>query len=187
MNSANTESRRHAAVIILLHTRPAQGPCLLLTERAAHLHSHGGEVAFPGGMFEEADKDLWQTALREAREEVGLLPESVSAPRTMARSSTRRGIAVTPFAATWLFEHPLTLCSEEIASSFWLPLSVVAADKRVRTDIFLRDGQEFWAPVYRHEGYLIWGFTARLLVDYWNRFHGGDIGRGHSAPVARFK
>ena len=48
------------------------GPTLLLTVRALHLRSHAGEVSYPGGQPSPEDADLTATALREAREELGL-------------------------------------------------------------------------------------------------------------------
>ena len=51
---------------------------MVLTRRAWHLRHHAGEVSFPGGRREPGDADLWATALREATEETGLDPGSVS-------------------------------------------------------------------------------------------------------------
>ena len=51
---------------------------VVLTRRAQHLRTHRGEVSFPGG-GEEPGESLWQTALREAEEEVALDPASVTA------------------------------------------------------------------------------------------------------------
>jgi 8-oxo-dGTP pyrophosphatase MutT (NUDIX family) len=60
-----------AAVLVALHG-DSSDPQVILTQRAFHLNNHAGEVAFPGGMWDETDTDLLQTALREAHEEIGL-------------------------------------------------------------------------------------------------------------------
>lgn len=60
----------HASVLLAIMLR--QQPMVLLTERTAHLSTHSGQVAFPGGRADPQDVDAADTALREAHEEVGL-------------------------------------------------------------------------------------------------------------------
>ena len=147
-----------------------QDPQVLLTRRAKRMHSHSGEVAFPGGKWEPCDKSLKATALREAQEEVGLHPKCVKVIEAMAPRFTRQGTKVTPFVANVSSKVALTPCRYELESLFWLPLSVVLNDERVQTDIFNVQGKEYWAPVFHFKEYKIWGFTGRLLVDYANYF-----------------
>jgi hypothetical protein len=67
----NPSDRRRAAVLVLLCSVHDQ-PSILLTKRAAHLTNHAAEMAFVGGHYDESDRSLIDTALREAHEE--LLP-----------------------------------------------------------------------------------------------------------------
>lgn len=187
MKSTAEKTGRRAAVVLLVRGHQSANPELLLVKRASHLNSHAGEVGLPGGMVEPCDLDLWHTALREANEEVGLRPETVELQLPLRHSYTRQGIEVAPFVAVWKQEHPLTLCEDEIESAFWLPVSFLMQDERVRTDIFIQQAAEYWAPVYRFAGQLIWGFTSRLLVEYMNTCHQFQINRSHRAPIARFK
>jgi 8-oxo-dGTP pyrophosphatase MutT (NUDIX family) len=67
---------RAAAVLVLLIDSP-EGPLLLLTERAPTLRTKPGILVFPGGAAEVSDDGPIATALREAREEVGVDPATV--------------------------------------------------------------------------------------------------------------
>ena len=64
------EELRQAAVLIAV--TDSEDPELIYTLRSNKVGSHGGEVSFPGGMFEKEDKGLQNTALRESQEETGL-------------------------------------------------------------------------------------------------------------------
>src|SRR5262245_17026440 len=67
----------HAAVLVLLYPRPEDGrPLIVLTLRSAELRRHRGQVSFPGGIVEPGE-DLVTAALREAEEEVHVLPAAV--------------------------------------------------------------------------------------------------------------
>lgn len=50
---------------------------LLLTKRPMHMPTHKGHLAFPGGKPHPGDEGVVGTALREAQEEVGIVPDSV--------------------------------------------------------------------------------------------------------------
>ena len=61
---------RPAAVLIPIvdHAQPT----VLLTQRAAHLNDHAGQISFPGGKIDATDAAPLDAALREAEEEIGL-------------------------------------------------------------------------------------------------------------------
>ncbi|VUD56703.1 putative Nudix hydrolase NudL [Thalassocella blandensis] len=155
---------------------------VLLTKRAEHLSSHSGEVAFPGGMWEPSDANLMETALRESHEEVGLHPARVKVNSELQATHTRRGVRVTPFVAEIDSPEGLVPCPDELESLFWVPMEFLLQDLRVRTDLFQMNGVTYWAPVYHFSGFEIWGFTARLLVDFLNTHHGQEISRANTAP-----
>ena len=118
------DAKNTAAVLVLLHG-DNENPKVLLTQRAMHLKTHAGEVAFPGGMWDSIDTDLLQTALREANEEVGLQAEAVKPIATLPTASPRRReISVTPYVA--LASGPLHLNSDsdEISTIFNVPLTL---------------------------------------------------------------
>ena len=172
---------KQAAVMIIVAARKEREEILFI-KRAEYMASHGGEVAFPGGKWEEGDQGLLDTAYRETHEEVGISSASLRLRGEMPSGYTGKGVKVTPYAADLVKDLPLKVCDFEIESAFWAPVGEFLADNRVRTDIFTHDGHEYWSPVYEYGGYTVWGFTARTLVYFLNKFYSAGIYREHSAP-----
>lgn len=162
---------------------------LVLTRRSTTLRHHGGEVAFPGGMWEPGDQFPVDTALRESEEEIALKRQSVELLGALDVLQTRRKTAVTPIVA--VIDHPIDLVPNdaEIESIFTVPLAFFINDRRLRTDIFTRErrGQphQYWVPAYEYhyqgERYEIWGFTAAVIVQLLNRGFGAQIRRASNA------
>lgn len=179
--------RNQAAVLIAI-TEEANGQeYVLLTERAKHLSIHSGEVAFPGGKWEEEDSSLLDTALRESHEEVGLEPSRVNIIDQLPISYTRHGISVTPYVGRVASSEGLVCNDGELQSLFWVPIDFLIQDIRQRTDIFTVEGSEYWSPVYDWMGYTIWGFTARVMVEFLNRVYGQNIQRDSEAPEVLYQ
>lgn len=160
---------------------------VLLTRRAAHMRSHGAEIALPGGKWEPNDGSLWATALRETAEEVGLPSSALRLQGALAQSVTAAGVVVQPYVAKLSPGATPRVNSAEIDALFWLPEAFLRDDQRLRTDVITLAGQEYWSPAYRFREYEIWGFTARVLVQYLARFCDCQLTQAHPAPVARHK
>ncbi len=181
------ERETEAAVLIPI-AEVSGRESILLTRRAEHLNSHSGEVAFPGGKRENADGSLLETALRESHEEMGILPADVSVEAELEPSYTRHGMRVTPFIGRISNTDSLRPDPSEIGAFFWFPLELLKTDPRVRTDIFTLEDREYWAPVYEYEGYTVWGFTARVLVEFLNTYCRIPVSRKHAfAQEVRYK
>lgn len=175
-----------AAVLIAL-AGEGEDERILLTQRAAHLTLHSGEVAFPGGKWEEGDASLAATAIRETHEEVGIKPDLVEMLGPMPARYTSRGMRVTPFVGRVPEDVEPTANLGELESFFWVPTAFLLEDQRVRTDLFEVVGGVNWAPVYDYMGYTIWGFTARVLVEFVNDFWSASISEQHTAPREIYK
>lgn len=175
------------AAILLAVAGEGEQQRILLTKRAEHLNIHKGEVAFPGGKWEPGDANLLATALRESREEVSLKEDEVKVIGQLDICYTRAGMPVTPFVAQIAEDLDLRPNTDELDALFWVPLGFFLKDQRERTDIFIRKDREDWAPVYHYSGFKIWGFTARVIVEFANTYCGVCIRREHSAPEVEFR
>ncbi|MEC8427865.1 MAG: CoA pyrophosphatase, partial [Pseudomonadota bacterium] len=171
---------KHAAVLIAL-TDNELSPSVILTKRADHLNNHSGEVALPGGKWEDQDDSLLVTALRETHEEIGLAPNLVDVVGTLPPAHTWQGVEVTPYVGVVPEELDLTVNRNELDAIFNVPLQFFLDDVRSRTDIFPRTNGEVWSPAYDFDGYEIWGFTARLMLNFLNEYMGAGLSRVNAA------
>ena len=160
------EELRQAAVLIAV--TDSEDPELIYTLRSNKVGSHGGEVSFPGGMFEKEDKDLQNTALRESQEETGLDQSKVNILGPIDTVVSRFNISVTPYIGIVPNNIELNNNSDEIEACFRVPLSFLLKDKRHRNDEINRNGDIFFMPAYSFDSYIIWGLTAMITVDFLN-------------------
>ncbi|MET7709107.1 CoA pyrophosphatase [Micromonospora sp. NPDC005189] len=156
------EGGRESAVLVLLGEQPGVGPDVLVLQRAATLRNHAGQPAFPGGAADPEDADVRATALREANEEVGLDPASVTVlaelPKLWIPVSD---FVVTPVLAWWHDPHPVhSREPAEVAHVARLPVSeLVDPANRMR----VRHPSGWIGPAFSARGMLVWGFTAGVL------------------------
>jgi 8-oxo-dGTP pyrophosphatase MutT (NUDIX family) len=160
------EELRKAAVLIAI--TDSDDPELIYTLRSNKVGSHGGEVSFPGGMYEVEDKNLETTALRESKEETGLDITKVDILGPIDTVVSRFNISVTPYVGIVPNNIELNNNSDEIEACFKVPLSFLLQDKRHRNDEIKRNGDIFFMPAYEYDSYIIWGLTAMMTVDFLN-------------------
>ncbi len=177
-----TNLSKPAAVLIALTDNP-DNPSVVLTRRSQHLSSHSGEVSLPGGKWDPEDGPLQVTALRESHEEIGLEPERVDVLGSLPVFQTWQGVQVVPFVGVVPERFQYVPNLDELDAIFQVPLKFFIDDKRLRTDVFERKVGHVWSPAYEYEGFEIWGFTARLLVNFLNGAFDVGIGRENPAPV----
>jgi 8-oxo-dGTP pyrophosphatase MutT (NUDIX family) len=159
--------RTDAAVLVALFLD--QGRLLaVLTKRREDLRRHGGEISFPGGRYDETDADLIATALREAHEEIGLPPDAVEVLGALQPTPTiATGYAVYPFVGLIEPGQAWKLSPREVAEVLELPLSALLAGYARRR--LVRRGIPIRTDTYVVDRQLIWGATARILADLFDR------------------
>ena len=138
-------------------------PHILLTKRASHLKHHPGQIAFPGGKLDEGDADVEATALREAREEIGLPEGHVRVLGRLPSHETVTNFTVTPVVGVIERDFEIRPEPGEVEEVFRVPLAHVTDPAR-----FAIEGRR-WRGQRRHYytvpfgPYYIWGATARIL------------------------
>ena len=152
-----------AAVLVPLVLRDT-GVTVLLTQRTAHLRDHAGQISFPGGRCDERDSSPVETALREAGEEVGLVPAQVEVLGILPEYRTGTGFSIIPVVG--LVHPPLNLKLDdfEVAEAFETPLDFLLdpANHQLHSIEFQGSMREYHAMPW--EGYYIWGATAGTQV-----------------------
>ena len=157
---------RHSAVLVLFG-ESADGPDVLIIERAHTLRSHAGQPAFPGGALDPEDGDPGgdgpvTAALREAAEEVGLDPGTVEVLGVLpALWLPPSGFVVHPVVAWWRSPHPVDVVDvREVAAVARVPVAELV-DPAARFTVTHPSG---WiGPAFEVRDLLVWGFTAGLL------------------------
>ncbi len=163
---ARHHSLRPAAVLIALLERP-QGLEVILTRRAAHLRNHPGQVAFPGGKVEKSDTGLWQAALREAREEIGL--ESARKLGALQGHESVTGFEISPQVGLVSGRfHPVPDPSE-VEEVFTVPLDFLMDPAHMRLHQRAWRGQMRGYLAIPYGPHYIWGASARMIKNLADR------------------
>jgi len=181
-------SARESAVLMLLG-EGVDGPDLVLIERAHDMRSHAGQVALPGGASDPDDDSPSTTALREAKEEIGLDPDGVDVLVELpALWLPPSNFAVTTVLAWWRQESPIGVVDAgEVASVLRAPLRDLVNPEHRFT---VRHPSGHQGPGFAVSGppgeLVLWGFTAGVVDQVLRRAgleQPWDRSRTQPAPV----
>jgi 8-oxo-dGTP pyrophosphatase MutT (NUDIX family) len=164
---AREQPIRPAAVLIAVVDHPQ--PTVLLTQRAAHLHDHAGQISFPGGKIDPEDGSPLDAALREAWEEIGLAREFIDPIGYLDLYGTGFGFRILPTVARIRPGFTLRISEDEVDDAFEVPLAFLmnAANHQVHSKEFRGIMRSYYAMPFEQR--YIWGATAGMLRVLYER------------------
>jgi len=160
---------RPAAVLVPVVQR--NEPSVLFTERTARLADHGGEISFPGGKIDARDANPAAAALREAEEEVGLAREFVEPVGYLDIHITPFGHRILPVLASVSPGFTLRLNRDEVEHAFEAPLAVLMASENHKCETLDWNGFSLDSYVMQFGHRKIWGATAIILRNMYERVY----------------
>ncbi len=159
---------KKAGVLIILHKDPGEAIYkILFTKRSSRLSTHSGEVSFPGGKWEEEDKNLYETALRESNEEINLSISNIEKLGSLNFLLSRHKIEVNPFVV-FLKDYQEFKGNFEIDEIFSVPINFLIDKENIRYKEFKRNDLKVYIPSWVYNGNKIWGLTAMIAADFLN-------------------
>jgi 8-oxo-dGTP pyrophosphatase MutT (NUDIX family) len=161
---------RDAAVLIPVIARSPLS--VLFTLRTPRLSAHAGQVAFPGGKIDPGDASAAAAALREAEEEIGLDPKSVTVIGELDPYLTATGFRIVPVLARIEPPQAFRINHDEVQEIFEVPLAVLMRQGALRRSSRLFGGRERHFYEMEFEGHTIWGATAGIIVNLYQRIFG---------------
>lgn len=136
---------------------------ILLTKRSTTVKYHKGEISFPGGMYEETDRDTERTALRECAEEIGLGEGDIEVVGRLDDMRTVTGFVITPYVGLIPYPYQFKLNPEEVEHLIYLPFPFLM-DCDAEEIPAEQEGRTVQVPAIYYGGERIWGATCKLLL-----------------------
>ena len=154
------------AAVLALFFEEGQTASLVLTLRKRYEGVHSNQISFPGGRREQEDESYLHTAMREAREEIGITPSKVKiygqlSPLYIPPSN----FLVYPFVG--IYEHAPHFIKQEseVEEIFTVSLWDLLDDDFIQKKPINVRGVKMEVPSFQFKGYTVWGATAMMLSE----------------------
>lgn len=153
-----------SVLILLVAENSSPDAQILLTKRTMLLENHKGEISFPGGYWEATDETLVDTALREAKEEIGSDSKDIKLLGALSPVTTHQGVEILPIVGSLVGPYPFRPNPAEVEKLLYLPLTqlldqgLAPVEVRVGNLVVVSEGIHLGAD-------LVWGATAKILQE----------------------
>ena len=164
-NDRPAEPARQSAVLVLLYPRRDELHLPLIV-RPTYDGAHSGQVAFPGGGFEEGDANLTATALRETEEELGIAPQDMQVLGELTQLYIRpSNYQVHPTVGRIAYRPAFQPNVREVAQLLEVPLNTLLDPAHLRRERWQLQDRSALVPFFAIQGQTIWGATAMILSE----------------------
>ena len=159
-----------SAVLVPIYYKEGQY-YILFTQRTERVKEHKGQISFPGGAYQEGDKTLLDTALRESAEEIGLAPDDVEILGELDDTVTAgSNYIVTPFVGLIPWPYKFKVDGWETGEIIEVPISALLDRGSQRQETEVIGVKAINSYFYHYGGRVIWGATARILHQFLEIF-----------------
>lgn len=159
---------RKGSVLIYIYPGTENQTSVLLMKRPEYKGVHSGQISFPGGKQDKTDKDFIETALREFKEETGILQQRKNVIGTLSElyipASNFYVYPVVSFAHERQTPKP---DPTEVEYLIEVPLKEFLDERnKIKKKITTSEGYVLDAPCFFIQDEIIWGATAMVLSEF---------------------
>jgi 8-oxo-dGTP pyrophosphatase MutT (NUDIX family) len=154
----------HGAVLALIYPR-GENPHLVFIRRPQSVVHHKGQIAFPGGHVEDGETPV-EAAVREAREEIGIIPDDIRVLGALTPLYIPpSGYCIYPFVALSGIGPVFVPQPREVDEIIEAPVSHLLDENNLRTETWTFEAGSRRVPFYAFGAHKIWGATAMVLSE----------------------
>ena len=162
----NDEKMKISAVLVPIFLKAGQYH-LLFIQRTERVKEHKGQISFPGGAYEKADRILLNTALREAEEEIGLAPGDVDVLGELDDVPTASSnYVISPFVGAIPYPYKFQLDKWETEELIEVPIASLLDTDCYSESIVKLNGLEIDTGFFKCRDKIIWGATSKILKQF---------------------
>ena len=138
-----------------------------IIRRPVYNGMHSGQIAFPGGKRDSSDSNLIHTALREANEEIGIIPDEVEVLGTLTQLYIPiTNMNVLPVVGYLKTKPSYILNKHEVDAIYNINIKdIFDFDKKITETWNLRHNN-INVPFYNINKQKIWGATAMIISEF---------------------
>jgi len=158
------EKKLDSAIMIILFFKDNKLHTSII-KRSVYDGKHSGQMAFPGGKYQESDKNLETTAIRETFEEVGVkIDDKEIIGKLTSLMIPVSNIMVTPFVCFINYIPKYLINKTEVQQIYNVPINDFINNKKVKTD--LQYNTQVKIPYFDIENETVWGATAMIMSEF---------------------
>lgn len=165
-----TQDIRAAAVLVPVIARKQEAYVILTKRSDDHAH-HAGQISFPGGVLQANDHSFTDTALREAEEEIALQTADTQIIGSLKPYYTATGFVIIPIISIVSSDFVGKRDPREVVEIFEVPLQFLMSKENHQRDAMIWQGQKRHFHAMPYKNYYIWGATAGILHNLYERLY----------------